>query len=254
MSKQYPSGVQPGTTPAPDNFRIVVDPSGPYLVYGRPPLTQQFFVPNQLGEIWYYQPGDSYECSAEPTALCRCGTSRNAPFCDGSHVRCDWDPTSTARREPILNRAEETAGPTLTVTDNEEYCAFARFCDAKGQIWRLVGRTDNDHAREWVVREANRCPAGRLSAWDNESGEPFEPRYDPSIGVVEDPEIGCSGPLWVRGGIVIEEGVDGYVYEVRNRVTLCRCGQSSNKPFCDGTHASIKFRDGLNFTPTGEKY
>jgi CDGSH-type Zn-finger protein len=34
---------------------------------------------------------------------------------------------------------------------------------------------------------------------------------------------------------------DGFAYETRNRVTLCRCGQSQNKPFCDGAHASIKF-------------
>ena len=38
---------------------------------------------------------------------------------------------------------------------------------------------------------------------------------------------------------------DGYRYEVRNRVTLCRCGASKIKPFCDGSHAAIKFKDGL---------
>ena len=38
-------------------------------------------------------------------------------------------------------------------------------------------------------------------------------------------------------------GADGKAYEVRNRMTLCRCGESSNKPFCDGTHASMKFSD-----------
>ncbi|MGA7803617.1 CDGSH iron-sulfur domain-containing protein [Bradyrhizobium sp.] len=36
---------------------------------------------------------------------------------------------------------------------------------------------------------------------------------------------------------------DGFEDEVRNRVTLCRCGQSQNKPFCDGTHAQTKFKD-----------
>ena len=45
-------------------------------------------------------------------------------------------------------------------------------------------------------------------------------------------------------GIQIESE-DGTLYEVRNRVTLCRCGKSSNMPFCNGSHASIKFRDGL---------
>lgn len=50
------------------------------------------------------------------------------------------------------------------------------------------------------------------------------------------------GPLWVRGGIPVESS-DGATYEVRNRVTLCRCGRSSNKPFCDGTHKGVGFRD-----------
>ena len=62
--------------------------------------------------------------------------------------------------------------------------------------------------------------------------------------MVEDPALECSGPLWVRGGITVESK-DGSSYERRNRVTLCRCGASSNKPFCDGSHASIKFDDGL---------
>jgi CDGSH-type Zn-finger protein len=39
----------------------------------------------------------------------------------------------------------------------------------------------------------------------------------------------------VRGGITIESA-DGVPYEVRNRVTLCRCGRSDNKPFCDASH------------------
>jgi CDGSH-type Zn-finger protein len=48
----------------------------------------------------------------------------------------------------------------------------------------------------------------------------------------------------VAGGIPTV-AADGFEYEVRNRVTLCRCGASKNKPFCDGTHAAINFRDGL---------
>ena len=64
-----------------------------------------------------------------------------------------------------------------------------------------------------------------------------EPAFEPSIGVIRD------GPLWVRGGISVESA-DGFTYEIRNRVTLCRCGHSSNKPFCDGSHSDVGFRDG----------
>jgi len=42
----------------------------------------------------------------------------------------------------------------------------------------------------------------------------------------------CSGPLWLRGGIPVV-AADGFENEVRKRVTLCRCGQSRNKPFRD---------------------
>jgi hypothetical protein len=81
-----------------------------------------------------------------------------------------------------------------------------------------------------------------LVAIDRQSGQAIEPKLEPSIGVIEDTAKGISGPLWARGGIPIFSA-DGEPYEVRNRVTLCRCGASKNKPFCDGTHAAIGFTD-----------
>ena len=66
-------------------------------------------------------------------------------------------------------------------------------------------------------------------------GKKIEPKLPREIAVVEDEPEGKHGPLWVRGGIEIE-AEDGTVYEVRNRVTLCRCGGSGNKPFCDAMH------------------
>ena len=43
------------------------------------------------------------------------------------------------------------------------------------------------------------------------------------------------GPLWVTGHIPVERA-DGQPMETRNRVTLCNCGKSKNKPLCDGSH------------------
>ena len=48
----------------------------------------------------------------------------------------------------------------------------------------------------------------------------------------------------VRGGVRVESA-DGQSYEIRNRQALCRCGKSSNKPFCNGAHASVKYQDGI---------
>ena len=73
----------------------------------------------------------------------------------------------------------------------------------------------------------------------------------PCLGLIEDITIGASGGLWIRGGIPMRrEG--GQTYEIRNRVVACRCGQSANKPYCDGTHASIKWKDDLAGEPVGE--
>jgi hypothetical protein len=83
-------------------------------------------------------------------------------------------------------------------------------------------------------------PVGPAGCVDRAKGKPVEPKLAISIGLVEDPEEDCSGLIWLRGGITLE-AVDGFVYETRNRVTLCRCGESANKPFCDGTHAKVKF-------------
>jgi hypothetical protein len=88
------------------------------------------------------------------------------------------------------------------------------------------------------VRSVGDCPSGRLVAWDKQAGQPVEPALSPSIGLVQDPTKGVSGPLWVRGGIAVESA-DGEVYEARNRQTLCRCGASRNKPFCDGSHITV---------------
>jgi len=129
----------------------------------------------------------------------------------------------------------------MNLTDVEGLCAFGRFCDPNGRVWNMVAETDDAEVRANFIRQVGDCPAGRLVAWDKKTGKPVEPHLEPSIGLVEDPQRECSGPIWVRGGIRIV-GADGEAYEVRNRVTLCRCGQSQNKPFCDGTHAAIQFK------------
>jgi hypothetical protein len=71
--------------------------------------------------------------------------------------------------------------------------------------------------------------------WGKKTKKTIEPEFEKSIGLIEDPAVGVSGPIWVRGGIPVESA-DGKTYKVRNRVTLCRCGKSSNKPFCDSSH------------------
>jgi CDGSH-type Zn-finger protein len=222
---------------------IVVTENGPYEVMGPCPLAVQVITPNAEGLSWDWVEGRTFRTGAR-YRLCRCGQSKSKPFCDNTHVATGFDGTETASREPVAAQSETSEGPTLNLDDAEVLCAFARFCDPGGTIWSLIEATDRPEARKLVVREAMHCPSGRLVLHDKKTGKAIEEILPPSIGVVEDPALHCSGPLWVRGGIRLASA-DGTPYETRNRVTLCRCGASTNKPFCDGSHASIKFQDGI---------
>jgi CDGSH-type Zn-finger protein len=219
--------------------RVVVSNNGPYLVSGGVPLARQTIVADSEGGSQSWQEGPPIPAQ-ERYALCRCGHSKSKPFCDGTHAKVGFDGTETASREPYREQAERMQGPALDLTDAEALCAFARFCDPNGKVWAQVERTDEAEVRTTFVRQVNYCPSGRLVAW--ERSKAVEPPLPVSIGVIEDPPEKVSGPLWLRGGIELVAG-DGFVYERRNRVTLCRCGASKNKPFCDGSHAAIKFRD-----------
>ncbi len=229
--------------PKGESPKIVVNPHGPYRVVGRVPLTVETITPDRTGNSWDWVAGRSFPVEEE-YFLCRCGQSQNKPFCDNSHLRSGFVGTETASRRPLERQSDHFDGPTHLLSDAEQYCAFARFCDPGGKIWSLISRTDDPQVRELVIREAAHCPAGRLVLREKSTGKVIEPDLPPSIGLVEDPAMGCSGPLWVRGGIRVESA-NGVPYEVRNRLTLCRCGASTNMPFCNGSHASIRFQDGL---------
>lgn len=236
--------VESGGGSADERYKIVVSECGPYMVYGRPPLAAQHIVCNDFGESWNFEEGKHFSAEKEPTALCRCGGSKQAPYCDGSHAKRKWDPKITARAEAVLDNADITVGAEVILADNSQYCAFARFCDAGNGVWAAVQSSFDKVSRRLAIRQASLCPSGRLMAWDSDKEQPFEHDYEPSLGLIEDDELESSGPLWVRGGIrIVRENGDSF--EVRNRVTLCRCGESANKPYCDGTHAALHWCDNI---------
>jgi CDGSH-type Zn-finger protein len=236
--------VSAARTNAPEaEISITVTNDGPYRVRGSVPIYVERIVADANGESVDWERGPAIEAPAE-YALCRCGHSSTKPFCDETHLKIGFKGEETASREPYVDQAFEVDGPTVILTDAEELCSFARFCDYGERVWTLV-QAESKGDVSLGVQEAGRCPSGRLVAWKREDLSAIEPPLELSVGLIQDPSLGASGPLWVRGGIpVVSEGGDRY--EVRNRVTLCRCGASENKPFCDGNHARIGFRDGID--------
>ncbi len=208
---------------------IRVIKNGPYIVEGDLPVYDGAIKINEIGQSIGW---DKVRKLKEPKvlALCRCGHSKHMPFCDESHLKEHFDGTCTAKNKPYNEAADIYRGcPGVYLMDEESLCAIVRFCDPHGSCWNLVKSDDTvDIAKEQTFN----CASGRLTLIkDNKK---VEPELEQEIECIYDTERDVLGPLWVKGGIPVK--TDETDYEVRNRQTLCRCGRSYNKPFCDGMH------------------
>ena len=223
-----------------DEPRIRVLTHGPYVVRGSVPLVRTQQVETEYGEPIDWAPLEPIEpiASEDPgrLRLCRCGLSKTKPFCDDSHEGSGFDGSEVADRSPRATRADTYIGDGVVMTDDHSFCTHAGYCgDRFTNVWKMIAQTSDPAVRERLQRMVSLCPSGTLAWRPAEDAPDVDPLYEPAVAVIED------GPLWVRGGIPVT-GADGRRYEVRNRVTLCRCGHSENKPFCDGSHKGVGFR------------
>jgi CDGSH-type Zn-finger protein len=223
-------------------MKIKIIKDGPYFVSGKVKLSSEKIVEDSEGYLLKWEKISDYP-KHETHSLCRCGETKNAPFCDGSHKRTSCNLAETADNASFKSKAEKIEGDELILSDVPELCASGHFCTRAGGIWELTEtRSADPKGKKIAIDEAGNCPSGRLVIVDKKTNKEIEPDFKPSVSVVEDEIAGVSGPLWVKGKIQIE-GSDGTLYELRNRIALCRCGQSSNKPFCDSSHITSKFKD-----------
>lgn len=204
---------------------IECKPDGPYLVKDLQDLR------SSNGQSFPAQP---------VVALCRCGGSSNKPFCDGTHRKNGF---SGARltSNPHGQRVEYRA-PGITIHDDRALCAHAGRCtDGLAAVFKYGSEPWIDPAGAGtaaIVETIRRCPSGALSYTLDRPEAPQAPS-SPSVVVSKD------GPYEVAGGIALADATTGPV-ATTTRYTLCRCGGSKNKPFCDGTHWEIGFKDEKN--------
>ena len=224
-----------------NKMKIRIIKNGPFKVTGGVPISQKnitMVAPDALGlkKVKDIIPGNPHNYR-----LCRCGKSKNKPFCDGTHAVCDFLGAEVATKDKYIERAGVQTGPGLDLLDDNR-CAFARFCHRKqSEVWTLTKYSDNPDNQSAAIAGITACPSGRLVARDK-NGNILEKKFQPEIEIVNDPMKNCSAGIFVKGGIPLESA-DGTVYEVRNRMALCRCGHSNNMPFCDATHVSVGFDD-----------
>ena len=141
-----------------------------------------------------------------------------------------------ARKVPGV--AREYSDERITVYWEPQFCIHTANClNAQSEVFDAM-------RRPWVMLEfadagaiaaaVMTCPTGALS-FSRHDGEP--PESAPTETVI-DPRP--NGPLFVRGRIQILDPSHTVAREA-TRAALCRCGGSSNKPYCDGTHRSVGF-------------
>ena len=170
------------------------------------------------------------------TSLCRCGESKSKPFCDGSHSVKGIDGEKQPDRDPY--KWKDYRGKHITVHYNLGVCSH------DGSCVRMLPGVFNINCRPWITPDngdtekiidvIKHCPSGALSYTLN--GEKYIDYYhgEPKI------RIARKGPLELYGGIALKDD-QGSKPETYDHYTLCRCGHSKNKPFCDGKHLKHKF-------------
>ncbi len=176
------------------------------------------------------------EMAKDVIALCRCGASKNKPFCDGTHSEIGF--TGAKERKETYD-AKNFEGKELTVIDNVGVCCHAGACvhGAPSTFFRWDGderisEPDNEEKQK-IIDTIRQCPSGSLAYMlQGELQDEFFP--EPEVFVSKD------GPLHVRGGVELNDD-DKPVSA--NHYTLCRCGASKNKPYCDGAHKDAGFKD-----------
>lgn len=173
-------------------------------------------------------------------ALCRCRGSNNKPFCDGTHGKNGF--TDKKLMDGKLDKRDTYAGKQISIHDNRGICAHAGYCsDNLSAVFKLSEELwinpDGAIARD-IINTIKKCLSGALS-YTIDNVEHRDQDRAPMVTVTKD------GPYAVTGGIGLVDQLQGEGASIEH-YTLCRCGGSKNKPFCDGTHWHIGFKDEKN--------
>ncbi|MEP7242869.1 MAG: CDGSH iron-sulfur domain-containing protein [Gammaproteobacteria bacterium] len=138
------------------------------------------------------------------------------------------------RHEILINGTEHIEGTDLTLLYETKKCIHARFCVTGAPnvfLANVKGPWINPNGIEVdrLVEIAHACPSGAIR-YHRKDGKHDE--TPPPVNLIAIREV---GPYAVRAQIQL----DGEPADFR--ATLCRCGASKNKPFCDGSHHDIAF-------------
>ena len=166
------------------------------------------------------------------TAICRCGQSKSMPYCDGYHEKAGLRTEKSEDR--VENKWKDYTGEDITVHFNLGLCSHGQTClhglpdvfNIDEKPWINVDKAPVDE----VIDGVRKCPSGALT-YTKDGNHITEFDYEENITIVD------QGPLVIKGNVELVDDRNSLDELVsKNRFTLCRCGKSKNKPFCDGGH------------------
>ncbi|MCE2996400.1 MAG: (4Fe-4S)-binding protein [Cyclobacteriaceae bacterium] len=127
----------------------------------------------------------------------------------------------------------------VTVVWKPNECIHSTIC------FKGLGEVFDPRKRPWItpegastdkiIEQVKKCPSGALSYYLNRDAD-----NKVKIEAETIVETMPNGPLLVYGNVSIKDK-DGNLTQKNNVTAFCRCGASSNKPFCDGSHKKIGF-------------
>lgn len=121
----------------------------------------------------------------------------------------------------------------------------AKKCIHSGICVQKLPKVYKPNEKPWINAESasveelkaqiDLCPSGALSYYIK--GQKEKKVNAPATQVMIKP----NGPAILKGSFTITHA-NGSVEEIEKMAAICRCGASSKKPFCDGSHATIGFK------------
>ena len=139
-------------------------------------------------------------------------------------------PSGAAENHGATPDIEVAEGTDVVIEFEAKRCIHSRFCVLQQPgVFKanVVGAwivPDDADCADNLVATAQNCPSGAIQ-YRRKDGRPQE--TPPLVNLIQVRE---NGPNGFRGALKIDGEDIGY------RATLCRCGRSQNKPFCDGSH------------------
>lgn len=106
--------------------------------------------------------------------------------------------------------------------------------DPAKRPWINAEGSDTRH----IIEQVNQCPSTALSYFMNSEGDNTG---NAPVDVETVVEAKPNGPLFVYGNITVKKP-DEQIEKRTNVTAFCRCGNSGNKPFCDGSHLKAEFK------------